>query len=111
LAGKVVENLHKKVHGLKILLQSFLIVFVRLYLLIGALKLFALVYRCDIRGVFRTASSCMNGFPNFESTWLTSVYRASERNSGLQRLKIECATSSTPLLTFALSGVRRETRS
>ena len=49
--------------------------------------------------------------PNFDRTWLISVKRSSDRNSGRQRLKMECATCNTPLLTTVLSGVSREIRS
>jgi hypothetical protein len=57
------------------------------------------------------SSSWRKGVPNFDRTWLISVKRSSDRNSGRQRLKMECATCNTPLLTTVLSGVRREIRS
>ena len=49
--------------------------------------------------------------PNLLKTKFTSVNKSSDLNRGRHRLKIECATCKTPLLTMALSGVRRETRS
>ena len=39
------------------------------------------------------------------------MYKSSDAKRGLHRLKIECATSSTPMLTFGLSGVSLDTRS
>lgn len=58
-----------------------------------------------------TSKRAKNGFPNLSRTWLISVYSSFDWNKGLHRLKIECATCSTPLLAGGFFGCSLETRS
>jgi len=94
-----------------VLFQGGLVILVRLDLCIGALEFRMSAPSPLILSKSRTARSCKNGSANFLRTWLISVKSSSERKRGRHRLNIECATSKTPLLTLALSGVSLATKS
>lgn len=67
--------------------------------------------RCEMYYSQRTSKRERNGVPNFSRTWLISKYNSFDWKSGRQRLKIECATCSTPTFTAGSVGDNFETRS
>lgn len=119
LTRQVVEDLDKETQGVEIRLEGLLVVRVGGDLSVGSL-LGGMRSAPASNGIARataaekerlTSNRVRKGVAKVLSTWLISTYRSSDRYSGRQRWKMECATSSTPLLIFALSGERRETRS